>query len=571
MNRFRTFPVNGSKYVVVIFSAYMILTVLFASLGYMNNLDNRIRGVDSVFYYIYLPSVLIDGDVDFENNLLDVYGYGFKIIRTPSGLADNVFSIGPAILWSPFFLLAHIVTLISRFFGSTIEANGYSYYYTLFVYIGNSFYGFLGVLFTALFLKNILRPRSTLTACLSTVFASQLTYYFWSFTAMSHNVSFAMASLFFLIWWRKGIHPTTALAAIAMILARWQNALLLLPLFATSAKDLLSAIKNHEAASWLKQHFYFGIILMAGFIPQSIVWWKLYGSPFLVPQGSSFLNFSDLPVWQVLFSTRHGLFSWHPVLLIGLLGLILFWKERPFVTAAFFGVFLFQLILNTAVDDWWASWSFGHRRFISLLPIFTLGLGLVLERISKRWFIGAIVILILLSVWNQLFIYQYQHALISRSEALSFQEMFRDKFQVKSLKEARQTSWLALEALDKRNFQRGFLLAQKAYLINPDYSTSRPVYGLFCLYANNDREGKKVFREWLDSDPENILPRWGLAELFLRQADYTSAARLFSKSSSAYSQEDVILESINNKSKSIMNRDFIIRYNTYLKKIFNND
>ncbi len=197
-------------------------------MGYLRNIDARIRGHDSVYYYIYLRSALFDGDIDFDNELDHFYGTGSARETTPTGLPGNVFSVGPAILWSPFFVLAHLATLLARAAGCSLEANGYSALYQASVYIGNSIYGLIGIFFTALFLKVYLKPAPTLIACLGILFGSQLTYYLWSFTAMSHNVSFAATALFLYLMLTRGADKWTGLAASLMILARWQNALFLI-------------------------------------------------------------------------------------------------------------------------------------------------------------------------------------------------------------------------------------------------------------------------------------------------------------------------------------------------------
>ena len=80
----------------------------------------RIRGADEIEYFSYLRSLAFDRDLDFANE------YGHFIERDPEGLAAfretflerreaatgrpiNFASVGPALMWSPFYAVAHAV------------------------------------------------------------------------------------------------------------------------------------------------------------------------------------------------------------------------------------------------------------------------------------------------------------------------------------------------------------------------------------------------------------------------------------------------------------------------------
>lgn len=560
------YHLKWSHVLLILVTAYLLLTVLFASLGYQHDLDRRVRGADGVYYYVYLPSIILDGDVDFENDLYTIYDPSFHIERTANGLAANVFSIGPAIMWSPFFLLGHLITWLSRLWGGTFPMNGFSYFYTSFVYIGNSLYACLGVLFTALFLRNFVRPLPALLACLVILTASQLTYYFWSFSTMSHNVSMAMAALFLYMWSKKGLHPATALVAALMILARWQNALLLLPVLFTSMNSLLVSLKNHELLHWLKHNGRFAILLVIGFAPQSAVWWVLYDNPVVIPQGNTFIEFHDLAIWQVLFSSNHGLFTWHPMLLVGTLGLALLWKHNHWLTLALSGVLVLQLLLNASVNDWWAGWSFGHRRFISTLPIMALGLALVLERLSNKKLLWAAIVLCVFAGWNQLFIYQYRNNLIPHSQPLTLREMVFDKLRLPAITQAKQLTFEAMAALQRKNMDVYHQKASQAYALSPDFRGIRPVYALSCLLSSNQQEGVRVFEEWLAQEPQELLARWGLATMYVWQGNFQKAALIFPDNSSASPVDTIIRAKINQQQTQLLDRDFFERYSAYIKK-----
>ncbi len=517
----------------IVFAGYILLTVLYYFLGYLENPDQRIKGFDSVYYYIYLPSTFFDGDLNFTNELTRLYPSGLKQL-TDSGLPRNLFSVGPAVFWSPFFILAHILTLISRLFGGSLAADGFSSLYQLSVYVANSFYGLAGVLLTLSILRRYVAPLPALLSALGIMLASQLTYYFWSFTAMSHNISFASTSLFLLLLLTCGPGAWTALAAAAMILARWQNALFLLPLGFMFINQIHGSLKSGDRTFVPKEYLIFGVVLLAGLTPQFLAWKAIYGKFLLIPQGSGFIDFKDLAGVSVLFGLRHGLFSWHPLLLIGLAGIYFLWKREKTLALSLIGVFVLQWIVNESVSDWWAGWSFGNRRFINLLPIFALGLGLILNELKKSSHLTAALLLLLLSAtWNQLFIYQYMKGLIPRGDAVTSRQMFGDKFHLPKLSLMKDHIVTARYYLQQKDIQRMKAHAAYAYKENPSRLNAHVVYGLACILSGDSNEGFKVFQSWHDLDSTDILAKYGLAEYLIKQGEREAASRLFSPSSCA--------------------------------------
>jgi hypothetical protein len=526
----KRFSLSWRHVVGILCVGYVFLTVLFYFFGYLGNPGQRIKGIDSVYYYIYLPSLYFDSDLDFTNELARLYSPGLEQL-SDNGLPKNVFSIGPAIFWSPFFLLAHVLTIGSRIFGSGLAPDGFSLLYQLFVYIANSFYGLAGILLTTYILRLYVKPWAGLLAALSILFASQMTYYLWSFTAMSHNTSFASVSLFLLLFLTRGPVKLTALAAALMILARWQNALFLLPvivLFINKTAISLK-LKNTDWKILLRQHLTFGAVLLLGLAPQFFAWWVIYGSVLLIPQGSGFIEFNSFALIWVLFSLHHGLFMWHPLLLVGLGGLYLLWQKQRVLALSLVGIFVLQWIVNAAVEDWWASWSFGHRRFINLLPIFALGLAMIFDKMTHEGIKKmSLIVIFIFGIWNQLFIFQYVHGLIPRGNTVTLKQMFSDKFHLTRLATVKSHIELALYHLSQKDIVQMKHHAKMAINLNPTSLKAHAVYGYACLLSGDGREGYRVFKRWHSLDSEDMLAKVGLAEYLVKRGGRHAASNLFS-------------------------------------------
>jgi hypothetical protein len=132
-------------------------------------------------------------------------------------------------------------------------------------------------------------------------------------------------------------------------------------------------------------------------------------------------------LWNVLFSSDHGMLSWTPILTLALVGLILFRRvDKPFATfllvafLAFYGVVALH-------PDWDGLSSFGNRFFISLTPIYILGLASFFDRLTHSWreryaanlATCATAVLIL---WNLGLIYQWGTHLIPARGPISWSD-----------------------------------------------------------------------------------------------------------------------------------------------------
>src|SRR2546429_9966547 len=79
--------------------------------------DDWGRGVreptaDAAYYYAYLPSIVLDGDLDFANQYRVTQNW-YRLGATPIGRPANVFGIGPAVFALPAFVVGHGLAIAS--------------------------------------------------------------------------------------------------------------------------------------------------------------------------------------------------------------------------------------------------------------------------------------------------------------------------------------------------------------------------------------------------------------------------------------------------------------------------
>jgi hypothetical protein len=90
-------------------------------------------------------------------------------------------------------------------------------------------------------------------------------------------------------------------------------------------------------------------------------------------------NFLSPELWGVLFSVQKGLFFWSPLLLAAVAGFALgSRKTSPFVVGAAV-VLLLDTYLIASWWDWQFGASYGHRGFIDVLPLLSVGLAAFFE------------------------------------------------------------------------------------------------------------------------------------------------------------------------------------------------
>ena len=429
------------------------LALLFLlSLGLLNP---WVRG-DGVGYYAFARAPLIEHSFNFENDYisantgfrearLDEHGQPKGIFRTRTGHLDNHFTVGPAMLWTPFLVLAHGGVLLARALGSQVPADGFSAPYRLAMAVGTAFWGFLGLLLSFRLARQYAGNLWAFLATISVWWASSLPVYMYFNPSWSHAHSAFAVSLFVFYWHRTREHRTLrqwlvlALIAGLMLNVYYANAMLLMILVVEALRDYAAAFRGRVGASvsqLITRHFLFAVVTLLCLIPTFVTRYIVYGGPFESGYGSVQTWAWRSPFFlAVLFSSEHGLFSWTPLLLLATSGLVLFkWREPRVGTPLLAAALAFYTFI-ACYPDWAGISSFGNRFFVSLTPLFILGLSVFLQRLaalfrSQRVAVATLsLVLALFVIWNAEFMFQWGAHLIPPRGKISWNLMIRNQFQ----------------------------------------------------------------------------------------------------------------------------------------------
>ena len=373
--------------------------------------DRRPINGDAVQYYAYLRSIVFDHDLDFANDYAALYGSAqtdsniWQRERTATGLLPNQMSVGPAILWAPAYLLVLLVLWMGG--GATPFAPA------LLLVPGVAGIGYATLGAYLCFRVAALRcsERSAVWGTLVAWLAGPAIYYSLVSPAYSHATSMFALALFVFVWMRApgriGIGRFALLGALGGLasIVRWQDAIIL----ALPAIDLVRALARGARIGTAAAA---GAALVAAAIlvatPQLFAWKVLYGAYFAMPQGSSFMRWTQPEIMSVLFSRHHGLRLWTPAMLIATAGLVVACRRGREGLSALAGILAVTIYVNACVSDWWAGEAFGARRFVGDTVIFAIGLAAVLDGLdarSRAWMRAAAIGLI---VYNGLFLLQYE-------------------------------------------------------------------------------------------------------------------------------------------------------------------
>ena len=97
----------------------VLVSLLLPTLVHFHVAGGRLNG-DGLSYYAFVRSLNKDRDFDLTNEYTHygMIGRGDLQVLTKTGLRRSIYSIGPAICWTPFFTLAEGVARIESWLGA---------------------------------------------------------------------------------------------------------------------------------------------------------------------------------------------------------------------------------------------------------------------------------------------------------------------------------------------------------------------------------------------------------------------------------------------------------------------
>jgi len=390
---------------------------------------------DAFYYYAYLRSLAFDGDVSLANDYRMI-GLGDKphlFEPTATGYAHSAWTVGPAIVWSPFFATGHLVATRLAAQGRDVAVDGTSFPYRQSIVIAGLVYALLGWWLTLLFCEHWFRTRVAATAVVLVAGGSFMLWYMLVEPTMTHAPSMAAVAGFLLYWVRTRDHRTVrgwvilGLIAGLMTLLRWQNALFAIIPACDVIVSLWAAWRAGDRARL--QHLLIGgtvftAVAAIACLPQMLAWKAIYGSYLAVSPVGPKIRWTDPQLVLTLFSSRNGLLAMSPILYVGVLGLMGFTRKHAAIGLPLLLAIAVMVWFNASIQDWWGSDGYGGRRFDGIIPMLVLGVAAAVDTLRRwvsthpQWVVGGVVATMV--AWNLTLMAAAQRGTVRLGEAIAF-------------------------------------------------------------------------------------------------------------------------------------------------------
>jgi hypothetical protein len=367
---------------------------------------------DGIGYYAYVRSVFIDGDLNFTNEF-DAQQSPFThiptIIPAPRpGYLVNSWSVGPALFWTPFWLVGHGIAWLGKQAGLGWHADGYDPPYVVMIALASALAGLATMLGCFRILLRWFTPGVAATAAITIYLGSNLLYYAQFAGSFAHSLSAATASWLLLASLRLDERPAPrrwlalGLATRAMLVTYWIMALIQSNPLGVALRHGWRLARHGDRAGLMRLAL--GALAAGGvaalvFAPQLLVWKLLFGSWLAIPQGSAFATPQRSHLFEVLFGSLYGMAWWTPAYFVGLLGSLWFAIRRPWPGLALLAAIGVYLLYNASLPDWHGSGGFALRRLTGIAPLLAIGLATAFDR-ARRYQPLPAMLAGALSVWS---------------------------------------------------------------------------------------------------------------------------------------------------------------------------
>lgn len=373
--------------------------ITFFSLGWNRQL---LQLGDQWGYNSYLVAGIIHGDYKKLNTTYEARNQEYHLAGNPAGSKNRIdeapdapngnrvlkYTYGVALLQTPFFLVTHFI----------FRGNGYSPPYVSAIYISTLFYVLAGLLILFQILQKYFTPKISFYTIIVLSFFTNLFYFTVCNPGLSHPYLFFLFSCLLWVTIRFYQNPGYLSAAylgilmgIIVITRPTEICIVLLPLlYGVTDKTRLTE-RIHFIGKHIPQII---TILLSGILvllPQ-LLYWKAVSGYWLYDsypgEGFDFLH-PHIP--EGLFSFRNGWLSYTPLMIIPLLFLWRFYKNRHALATGTILYLLFAIYINYSWKEWYYNAGLGSRPMVETYALLSFplacGFAWLKNNVWTKWLI----------------------------------------------------------------------------------------------------------------------------------------------------------------------------------------
>ncbi|MEN0003489.1 MAG: hypothetical protein AAF798_05075 [Bacteroidota bacterium] len=358
-------------------------------------------------YYLYLPAIFIYGDTEaytfteqhFENYQISTNRY--QLNPKSEGLFAPIYTIGMAILWLPFFLIAHALAAMT----STWPADGLSFPYQLAIVIASWAYALLGWWYLRKILLIFCSEWVTSLTVVVIFLGTNYFHYLCFESGMPHSFLFALYAVVLYQTYQFYQQPSwgrviaVGVPMALLCLARPSEGIVLLLFF---GYGLYNTATIRARLPFWRKHFtklvLLGAVGVLTISPQ-LFYWKLNLGMWVYNgyEGHHF-DFWKPHLLEGLFSYRKGWLLYTPIMLLIVPGFIWLYSKMRTWFWPVLGFTLLNLYIVYSWHIWWYASTFGSRAVIQSYAVLALpiasffGSTFVQKSRLLQWIVGSFIL-----------------------------------------------------------------------------------------------------------------------------------------------------------------------------------
>jgi len=384
----------NSKNLAIFISLFIVIAHFYLRQVNYHNWTNML-GWDVLAYYLYLPFTFIYGDPGISDqtivqSIFETYnpsGAFYQAFALPNGNWSPMYTLGMAILYLPFFLIAHVWALLSDY-----PADGFSFPYQFIIANGVMVYIIAGIFMIRKVLLKFFTEKITMLVMLFLLMGTTFFHESIADELGPHAISFTAFSVILYLTIRWHETPSYRIAFLLglvlglTILARGSGIVIaLLPLLwdvynkESFFKKVQLVIKNSKQIA-------LGLLGLIVFPIVQMIYWKVVTGSFIFNtyQVTPGFDWLEPHFAKVFFSYKKGWFLYTPMILFAIAGLFFLWKNNKKIAFGIITFFVFNVYMISSWGTWWQGGSLGSRYFVESYAVLALPFGYYIVEMGKR-------------------------------------------------------------------------------------------------------------------------------------------------------------------------------------------
>ena len=347
-------------------------------------------------YYHYLPAIFIYKDIlqqDWMNGINQQYlpstAYDQAIGHHNSGNKVNKYAIGQAVLYSPFFLLAHGYTTLT----GAYPADGYSRPYQVGIWLGSLLFSILGLFLVRRILLYYFEDTTVTWTLVALAVGTHWMEYASITNGMNHTWLFTLLCALILSAIR--FYKTADWISVVGIGFSLGLAVLTRPteLIWVFIPLLWGVVSLKERFAYWMLHWKkvaMAAIISGLIMSIQLMYWKYATGEWIVNtySGQGF-NWLHPKIWRGLMGVNIGWFLYAPLMLLAMFGWYRLYKQQKGVFIPAFITSMLAIYITLSWSHFEGGGGLGQRNLIQMYPLMAFPLATVIAWFTQttrgRW------------------------------------------------------------------------------------------------------------------------------------------------------------------------------------------